>query len=163
VGGGGEGAGVVRAGDGAGGAVVGGEVVEHPDGVEDGETLFVLDEAHVAVEGLGGVGVGFGGAVVEARKLPVRAEDGFDGGEEDGMGDDATEGFAFVDEVGEALGVGLFTELGAGLFAFDGHALGDGGAEFGEPGGVDHLGDDRVPLIVQLFYVLAIHVGIVSQ
>lgn len=41
VGGGGKLAGEMGAGDGAGGAVEGGEVVEHPDGVEDGGAFFV--------------------------------------------------------------------------------------------------------------------------
>ena len=151
------------AGDGAGGAVERGEVVEHPDGIEDGGAFFVRQEAHVAVEGLGGVGVGLGGAVVEAGEFVVRAEDGGGGGEQGGVGDDPVEDFPLVDEVGEALGVGFLAELGSGVFTLDGHAFGDGGAERFEPGGVDHSGDDRVPLFLQLLKIFRVHAAIVTQ
>ena len=79
------------------------------------------------------------------------------------MRNDAAKRLALVDQVGQALGVRFLPEFRSGVFAFDPHALGDCGAKLFEPGGVDHLGDDRVPLFLQLLNVFGCHAAIVPQ
>lgn len=115
------------------------------------------------MEGLGGIGMGLGRAIVETGELEIGAEDCGGGGEQGGVGDDAVEDFAFVDQVGEALGVGFLPKFGSGVFTFDRHAFGDGGAKLFEPSGVDHSGDDRVPLLLQLLKIFRVHAAIVTQ
>ena len=107
--------------------------------------------------------MGLGGAVVEARELVIGAEDCYGGGEQGGVSDDPVEDFSFVDQIGEALGIGFLPKFSTGVFSFDGNTLGDGGAEFFKPDGVDHLGDDRVPLFLQLLKIFRVHAAIVTQ
>ena len=64
----------VRAGDQPSRAVLGREVVQHPDRVADPVAALVRDRRHVDVQRLPGVGVRIGGPGVEAAQLHRRTE-----------------------------------------------------------------------------------------
>lgn len=141
----------------AGSAVEGRERVEHPDNVADGIAVPIGEEAHVDVEGLGVGRERIGGPGVEAGELEAGSEDGFDKREEIRAGDGFAEDFAFIDEIGEAAGVGLLPEFGTGVFAFFLKELSDALAQAGEQVRGTESGDEEEALLIELAALIVGH------
>ena len=94
--------------------VVGGEIVEHPDGVADPIAALVGDGPHVDVERLAGVGLRIGGPGVEAAQLDVRSQHVANAAENVRRHDGAAKHVTLVDQIGKPAGVFLGLEFSAG-------------------------------------------------
>lgn len=101
--------------------------------------------------------MGVGGAGVEAAQFVVAGEDVADEREDGGVGDDALEDLAFVDEIGEASRAGFLAELAAGGVAFEGEETGQLAAHLGEESGRHVAGKDDVAQLIQLLRLLGGH------
>ena len=120
--------GMVRAGHITDGAVVRGEIVEHPETVEDPETTFVWHGAHVGVQRLGPLTAGIDTAGVEAAELEMGAENMAGVSEEVVPDHQLSKQVVLVGQVGQSPTARLGLELASGGFSL-------GFEEFLEPGG----------------------------
>jgi hypothetical protein len=98
-----------------------------------------------------------GGPGVEAGELEAGSEDGFNEGEEIGVGDSFAEDIALIDEIGEAASVGFLAELGAGVFALLLKELIDALTEADEQVRGTESGDKEEALLVQLAALIVGH------
>jgi hypothetical protein len=132
---------MVATGDAAERAIFEGEVIEQPDGVAYPVAVFIGNRAHIGVERLQTVRVGIGRAGIETAEFEARLQDLADEMEDFRHHDHLFEDLAFVNEVGEAVGVLFLTELGAGVFAFAGVKLIDAAACFFQERGREETGE----------------------
>ncbi len=99
-------------------AVLGREVVEHPDGVADPVALFVGDRRHVDVQRLRHLAVRIGGTRIQAAQLHLRPEHVPDALDHLRQHDRAAEDLALVHKVGQPVRVRFGPELAPGAIAF---------------------------------------------
>ncbi len=115
------------------------------------------------MKGLDPIGLGIGGAGVEAGEFEIAGDDGGDVFEDGGVGDEAAEGIAFVDEVGEALRVLFLAKLGAGVDAFGGEYGFELRAEFLQKRRGQEMFQDDEALFVERFAMLLRDHGMIVQ